>query len=202
MFTIVSSVTSPYGRKVRIVTDILGLNDRMKLQHANTVDPNDPLLGINPLGKIPALITEDGQVIYDSRVIIDYLETTYGEGRIIPRDPAARFRQLTLAALAEGINDALLLIAYEKRFREPEQASQVWLDRQYGKLERSFPAVIECLDEFKAPLVSSVTLACALGYADWRQQIDWRARWPVLVDWLDDFRKAVPAYDNTVAETA
>ncbi|MEQ9326963.1 MAG: glutathione S-transferase N-terminal domain-containing protein [Rhodospirillales bacterium] len=202
MFTLVTSVTSPYGRKARMVVDLLGLNDRMTLQHANTVDPEDPLLQINPLGKIPALIREDGQVIYDSRVIVDYLETTYGDGRIIPRDADTRFRQLTLAALAEGINDALLLIAYEKRFREPEQTSPVWLDRQYGKLERGFPAVVDSLDQFKAPLLSSVTLACALGYADWRQQIDWRARWPVLVDWLDEFRNAVPAYDRTAAETA
>ena len=202
MFTLVSSVTSPYGRKVRMAVDILGLNDRMTLQHANTVDPDDPVRQINPLGKIPALIPQDGKPIFDSRVIIDYLETAYGNGSIIPRDPDARFRQLTLAALAEGINDALLLIAYEGRFREENQVSKVWLDHQYGKLERSLPAVVEALDEFTPPSIASITLACALGYADWRKQIDWRAKYPVLVGWLDDFAAAVPAWERTKADVS
>lgn len=197
MFTLITSLTSPYGRKARIVIDCLGLTDKMKLQHANTLDENDPLRSINPLGKIPVLIPDDGDAIYDSRVIIDYLETTYGNGEIIPLDSAQRFRALTLAALAEGINDALLNVTYEGRFHDPEHIGPRWLAHQQGKLQRSLPVVVQHLEEFKAPGIAATTLACALGYADWRQQIDWRPAYPELVDWLSDYAAAVPAWEQT-----
>lgn len=197
MFTIVSSLTSPYGRKVRIVVDCLGLTDQMRLQHADTMDSQDPLRQINPLGKIPVLIPDAGEPIFDSRVIVDYLETTYGDGQIIPRDPAKRFRELTLAALAEGINDALLLITYEGRYRDAEHTGPRWLENQHGKLQRSLPVVIDYLAEFRAPGIAATTLASALGYADWRKQIDWRTDYPVLVGWLDDYSAAVPSFDAT-----
>ncbi len=197
MYTLVTSVSSPYGRKVRMAMDILGLNGQYQLQDASTQDPADPIRKINPLGKIPALITEAGDAVFDSRIIIDYLDAKHGDGSLIPRDVEARARMLTLAALAEGINDALLLVTYEGRYREPEQASDVWLDHQMGKIRRGLEAAIERLDEFKAPSVAAVTLAVALGYADWRKQIDWRAEYPALVAWLDNFAADVPAFEAT-----
>lgn len=199
MLTLYSSLTSPYGRKVRMAVDILGIADRVRVQHASTVEPEDPLRRVNPLGKIPALVLEDGTALYDSRVIIDYLEAVYGTGAIVPRDVERRYRELSRAALAEGINDALLLITYEGRFRTPEQASQIWLDHQYGKLRRGLAAVCDGLEDYEAPRISAITLACALGYADWRGQIDWRAEFPALLGWLEAFDKAVPAWQRTAA---
>lgn len=199
MPTLLASVTSPFARKVRIVADILGVADRITLQPTTTTDPADPLRGVNPLGKIPALVLDDGSPIFDSRVIVEYLETTYGKGDIIPPDPVKRFRQLTLAALAEGVNDALLLISYEGRYREPPQISQKWLDHQLGKVTRGLDHISRHLDEYKAPGVAAISLACALGYADWRKQIDWRKLYPSLVSWLDAFDKAVPAWQRTKA---
>jgi len=199
MFTLLSSKTSPYGRKVRLVVDILGLENQMVLQHASTVEADDPLRGVNPLGKIPALIPEDGVPIYDSRVIIDYLENFYGDGNIIPRDPKKRYRLLTLATLAEGVNDALVLITYEKRFRSPEQASQIWLEHQRGKVQRGLQAINNHLDEYQAPNIASITLACALGYADWRLQLDWRTEFPKLESWLTEFAHKTPAWERTKA---
>lgn len=199
MLTLYSSLTSPYGRKVRMVADILGISDRIRVQHASTLEPDDPLRQVNPLGKIPALVLEDGTALYDSRVIVEYLETGFGDGTVIPTEAGPRFRQLTLAALAEGINDALLLITYEGRFRTPEQASQVWLDHQYGKLRRGLAEVCTHLASYDPPGIASVTLACALGYADWRGQIDWRREFSPLVGWLEDFDTAVPAWRRTEA---
>lgn len=199
MLTLYSSLTSPYGRKVRIVIDILGLADRIAVQHASTLDPDDRLRQVNPLGKIPALLLEDGSALYDSRVIVEFLEARYGDGTILPGDPDRRFRQLTLAALAEGINDALLMVTYEGRFREPEQISQVWLDHQYGKIRRGLTEVCRNLDEYLAPGIAAITLACALGYADWRQQIDWRAEFPPLAPWLDEFGRQLPAWERSAA---
>lgn len=197
MFTLLTSLPSPYGRKVRIVIDCLGLTEQMQLQAVTTLDPDDPIRRINPLGKIPALVPEGGAPIFDSRVIVDYLDQCYGDGTIIPRDAGARTRALTLAALAEGINDALLAITYEARYREAEQVSPRWLEHQRGKLERSLPAVIDVLDEYRAPGIAATTLACALAYADWRKQIDWRNQYPVLVSWLDQYASEVPGFART-----
>jgi len=197
MYTLVTSLTSPYGRKVRIVVDSLGLSDKTTVQHANTMDENDPLREINPLGKIPVLVPDGEAAIYDSRVIIDYLDALHGTGQVIPRDPKKRFRELTLAALAEGINDALILIVYEARYREEAQIGPRWLEHQRGKVHRAMPVVIENLSEFKGPGLAATTLACVLGYIDWRKQIDWRSDYPVLVDWLADYAAAVPAWERT-----
>lgn len=199
MFTLLSSKTSPYGRKVRIVADILGLEDKYNLQHASTIDGDDSLRKINPLGKIPALIPKDGTPIFDSRLIVDYLEHTYGQGNIIPLDPKNRYRILTQATLAEGINDALILITYEKRFRSPEQESEQWLQHQYGKIRRGFKTVSDQLEDYKAPNIAAITLACALGYADWRKQLNWRSEFPQLEPWLAEFAKQVPAWERTKA---
>lgn len=199
MLTLYSSLTSPYGRKVRMVIDILGLTDEIRVRHANTLDVDDPLRKANPLGKIPALELEDGATLFDSRVIVEFLETMHGTGAIIPDGSERRFQELTLAALAEGINDALLLITYEGRFREPEQASQVWLDHQYGKVRRGLTEVCRRLDEYRAPGVAALTLACALGYADWRKQLDWRAEFPPLAAWMAEFARSQPAWERTAA---
>ncbi|UUX50884.1 glutathione S-transferase N-terminal domain-containing protein [Nisaea acidiphila] len=199
MLTLYSSLTSPYGRKVRMVIDILGLTDEVRVRHANTLDADDPLRKANPLGKIPALELEGGATLFDSRVIVEFLEAMHGTGAIIPGDPERRFGELTLAALAEGINDALLLITYEGRFREPEQASQVWLDHQYGKVRRGLTEVCRRLDEYRDPGVAALTLACALGYADWRKQLDWRAEFPPLAAWMEAFARSQPAWERTAA---
>lgn len=199
MLTLIATETSPYARKVRIVADILGITGEITLQPANTNDPADPLRKINPLGKMPALVLENGSAVFDSRVIVDYLESRFGEGRIIPRDPEKRVRELTLAALAEGINDAMLLFSYEGRYREPAQVSQRWLDHQYGKMERGLEYIAGHLGEYRAPGIAAISLACALGYADWRKQIDWRKLCPALIPWLDGFDKAVPSWRTTKA---
>ena len=202
MLTLLASETSPYARKVRIVADILGVVDKIAVQPANTTDPADPLRKTNPLGKMPALVLENGEAVFDSRVIVEYLENKFGDGRIIPRDPDRRVRELTLAALAEGVNDALLLHSYEGRYREPAQVSQRWLDHQYGKITRGLDYIAAHLDEYRAPGVAAISLACALGYADWRKQIDWRKLYPGCIAWLDGFDKAVPAWRRTMAAAA
>jgi glutathione S-transferase len=199
MYTLVSTETSPYGRKARIAIDVLGLSDEVALRPANTRDPADPLRELNPLGKMPVLLQDDGPPVFDSRVIIEHLETKHGNGRIVPRDAARRARILTLSALADGILDALLLVTYERRFREEDQVSQVWLDHQMGKIRRGMDAAVRLIGEYEPPTVASISLACALGYADWRKQLDWRDEFPALADWLETFAAAVPAWEKTKA---
>lgn len=136
MWTLRSSTTSPFGRKVKIGAALCGLSGRMTIEMADTMDPADSLRRQNPLGKIPALILDDGAVLYDSRVICEFLDAEAGGEIIIPAG-AARFPALTLQALADGIMDVGLVQVLEKRLRPPDKHHQPWLDHQAGKVERA-----------------------------------------------------------------
>ena len=130
MLTLRSSPSSPFVRKVRIASSVLALDGDIKVERADTSDPSDTVRRQNPLGKIPALLLEDGSVLFDSRVILEYLDQRAGGGRIIPKDPAARIAALRLQALADGIMDASILIVYEARWRPPDRHEPKWLDHQ------------------------------------------------------------------------
>jgi glutathione S-transferase len=196
MFTLRSSLTSPFGRKVRIAAGVLGLADSVSLVHADTMDPNDTLRIQNPLGKLPCLLLEDGTVLYDSDVIIEFLQEVAGSEALLPRSGMERYRVLTRATLASGIGDAALLMMYETRFREPEQISRRYLDHQRGKVERGL-AAFEAALPGEAMDVISIGLICALGYLDWRKPVAWRLAHPKLVGWLDRMRELHPIIDAT-----
>lgn len=198
MMILRSAPPSPFGRKVKIAAALLNLSEEITVVTTDTVDPNDPLRGDNPLGKIPTLVIEDGTVIYDSRVILDYLDMRAGGGRIIPKENMQRINAQTLHALADGIMDACILQVYEGRWRESAKHEQKWLDHQAGKvgrgldyLENSPPALGSSLH------VGHIAVACALGYLDLRFKAQWRAHYPKLVTWLDSFAAKVPAFEKT-----
>lgn len=192
------SQASPFVRKVKIAAEILGLSDRIELRDADTAAPEPGFLGQNALGKIPTLVLEDGTTLFDSPVILEYLDHLAGGGRILPTEPKARFGALRLQALGDGILDAALLIVYEGRFRKPEMKVQSWIDRQLGKIDRAL-AVLEAAPPAigAAPDVGQITLACALGYLDLRLEGRWRNEHPKLVAWLDQFAAGVPAFPKT-----
>ena len=133
MMILRSSPASPFARKVRIAMSLLGLADKIEIRDTDLNSADDPIRTQNPLGKVPALIIEDGTAYYDSRVILDYLDHLAGGGRILPREPQARFEALRLQALCDGILEASLLIVYEGRYRPPEMKVPSWLDRQVGE---------------------------------------------------------------------
>ena len=198
MLTLRSSPPSPFGRKIKIAAKVLGLWDSIDVVMTDTVDPRDSIRRQNPLGKIPALILEDGRVLFDSRVILEYLDHRAGGGRIIPNG-AARFDVLTQQALADGLLDAALLLVYERRWREADKHESKWVAHQRGKVERSL-AVLEATPPAAptaVPDVGQITVACALGYLDLRFEGEWRAAHPRLVTWLAAFAKAVPAFAET-----
>ena len=121
-FTLRSSARSPFGRKVRIAASVVGLTDDILVEEADPMSADDPIRQQNPLGKIPALVLEDGRILYDSRVIIEYFDAISGGGRLIPNDPSSRFPVLTQAALADGMLDAGILISMRgasERTRNP-----------------------------------------------------------------------------------
>ena len=142
MMILRTSPPSPFGRKVLLAASLLGLSDEITIEKADPSDDNDTLRGQNPVGKIPILILDDGTTLFDSRVILEYLDHRAGGGKIIPREPKARFAALRLQALADGITDASLLVLYEGRFRPSERHEPKWLDYQNDKIARGF-AVLE-----------------------------------------------------------
>ncbi len=196
--TLRSAAASPFGRKCSIATIVLGLEDQINKTPADTSDPNEPLLQQNPLGKIPALVLDDGQTLFDSRVITAYLDHLAGGAILYPSNPTQRFEVLRLEALADGLMDAAILQIYEKRFRAEEEFSQGWVDRQAGKVTRAMSHLEGNLPPNPAkPNAGTIALACALGYLDFRFGGTWRSAYPNLVGWLDEFRANVPAYDAT-----
>ncbi len=197
MMILRSVPASPYGRKVKIAAKVLNLFDRLDVQPADTTNPTDTVRQQNPLGKIPVLLLEDGAALYDSRVIVEYLDHIAGGGIILPRN-SSRWAILTRAATAEGIMDAALLLRYEQTARTETQRSKTWIDNQQSKIDRAL-ALFEAEPPALTvpPDVAQIGLACALGYLDLRFEGRWRAGHPVLVAWLDAFAKAVPSYAET-----
>jgi glutathione S-transferase len=198
MMILRSSPPSPFGRKVKLALGILGLEQDVTIEKADPTDASDSLRRQNPLGKIPALILEDGTVLYDSPVILDYLDHRAGGGKIIPKDANARFAALRLQALCDGILDAGILLVYEGRWRPAEKHEPKWIDHQTGKITRAFEVLEASPPALTAiPDVGQITLACALGYGDLRFEGRWRKDHPRLVAWLDAFAARVPAFEKT-----
>src|SRR5262245_28524759 len=201
MLTLRSSPASPFVRKIRIATNVLGLDRDIAIEPADTMNPSDNVRQQNPLGKIPALVLEDGTVLFDSRVILDYLDHRAGGGRIIPTDASARFAALRLQALADGLMDASVLLVYEGRWRATERHEQKWIDHQAGKVARTLAALEAAPPALTAsPDVGQIALACALGYRDFRFQGTWRHDHPSLVTWLESFAARVPAFAATTPQ--
>lgn len=197
MITLRSAAPSPFARKVRIAIKVLGFEDEITVEAADTLDPADTLRQQNPLGKLPVLVFEDGTTLFDSRVILEYLDQRAGGGRILPGGEA-RLPALRLQSLADGIMDAGILQIYEARYRPEEKHHQPWLDLQKAKVDRALAALEADVPSLgDPPNVGEIALACALGYLDFRFAGRWRADHPALVAWLERFAEAVPAFAET-----
>lgn len=186
--TLYYNAASPFARKVLLVLHETGQLDRVALQSTvlTPIAPVAELNNDNPAGKIPALCLADGNVIHDSRVILDYLDHQHVGNPLIPREGSARWRRLTLASLADALLDAALLIRYEMALRPQEKHWAEWLDNQQEKIERTLnyfeqEAITELSSAFD---VASISVAAALGYIDFRQpDLAWRNRYPRLANW-------------------
>jgi len=192
-----TTLTSPFGRKVRMAAGVLGLTDRIRFEPANTLDEGDALRQQNPLGKMPCLRLAEGTAIYDSRVIIEFLQEAAGVETLVPMRGPARYRAWTRAALADGITEAALLMVYEGRFRDPGAHSERWLAHQRGKVLRGLAEFDRAPPDAAITDIVSIGLACALGYLDWRRPIPWRDEHPKLLAWLNAFT----AHEPMVAAT-
>jgi glutathione S-transferase len=188
------SPTSPYVRKVMVVALETGVAERIE-RIPTMVAPtkiNDEVARENPLVKVPALTTDDGMILYDSPVICEYLDTLHSSAKLFPASGKARWLALRQQALGDGILDAAILGRYEilrpKEFQWPD-----WIDAQLRKVRGALAALeIETeADELGGPLtIGQITIACALGYLDFRYASEeWRAKHRRLAAWFDEFSK-------------
>lgn len=187
------SATSPYVRKVMMVLHELGIADRPELitQSVTPTASNDAVNASNPLGKVPALITDDGLALFDSPVICEYIAVEYGGGSLLPSSGLARWSARRLEALADGLLDAALLVRYETAVRPKNLQWAEWEHGQGAKVNRAVDALEAQVDELGlAPTLGTIAVACALGYLDFRFPSDnWRARAPKLERWHNTFSK-------------
>ena len=199
MMKLLSNSLSPYGRKVKIAMGLKGLKDRIEIVPVDTNIVDNPVINRpNPLAKIPALVVDGSTAIYDSHVICEYLDSLAPAPVLFPKSGVERIKTLTLGALADGILDAALLLVYEKRFRPEAMWHAPWQERQQGKIDRALDHLEQAPPAWSAsPDYGHLTLACALGYLDFRLEGKWRPAHPKLVAWLDRFAEAVPAFDET-----
>lgn len=175
------SPASPYARKVRICAQELGIALEEIVVGANPAAAADPVLAAaNPLAKIPTLVLDDGRAIYDSAVIVDYLDSLTDRA-LAPRSGDARWAALVEQAAADGILDAALLSRYELFMRPEALRWPEWLAGQSGKIERALDLFEGSERNAADPGLGDICVACALGYLDLRfPNNGWRATHPKL----------------------
>lgn len=173
---------SPYARKVRVLIREAGREAEVEeVAVSTTALATDPaILPASPLGRIPVLIRDDGPPVVDSRVICRFLDARWGAG-LYPEDRL--WEVLTLEALAEGLLDSALLMAYEVRLRPEDRQWRDWVEAQWAKVARTLDHLERAVPEASLDM-GQVALACALGYLDLRQgPRDWRRGRPRLAAW-------------------
>lgn len=193
---LVYAAASPYARKCMAVAIECGLADRIE-----TVGPEikDPMFGNNPLsplGKLPTLQTDDGQLLFDSSVITEYLDSLHDGAKLYPADPAKRFRALTLMALGNGIADSAFLIVHEGRING--ERSPKWGERNWNGIRTATQALEDDISQLDGNLhIGHFAIGCALGYLDLRHaERNWREGRPDLAAWFAGFA-ARPAMEQT-----
>ena len=201
---LIGSATSPYVRKVRIVMLEKKLDYQLVMQDVWAADTT--ISSSNPLGKVPCLVMEGGEAVFDSRVIVEYLDTLSPVGKLIPAQGRERAEVKTWEALADGLLDAAILARLEATWpgRDDAQRCAAWMDRQQGKIVAALQAMSSGLGDkaFCSGIhfsLSDVAVGCALGYLDFRfPQNTWRETYPNLTR-LQDKLSQRPSFMETRA---
>ncbi len=181
---LIGSPTSPYVRKVRIVMAEKRIECQLEME--DVWSSNTRIHESNPLGKVPCLIMEDGGAVFDSRVIVEYLDTLTPVTKLIPANGRERVEARTWEALGDGLLDAAILARLERTQRSAAQQSEAWVERQMQKVHGALAAMSRGLGENAwcgghAYSLADIAVGVALGYLDFRYaQIDWRTTYPNL----------------------
>lgn len=184
------SGASPYVRKCMVVAYEVGLAARIEhlAAAAHPVNRDQNIVRNNPLGKVPTLIADDGTVLYDSRVICEYLDDL-GGGKLFPKTGAQRWQVLTEQSLGDGILDAALLARYEGAMRPEALRWADWTAGQLDKIQCGLAAIDATADTLADRVdIGTITLACVLGYLDLRfADLAWRVKYTRAAAWFERF---------------
>jgi len=180
---------SPFARKVRAAAIELGLEERIQLEYAEVVPgrPNTEYArSRNPLRRVPALLTDSGETIFDSTVICEYLDALAGGGMLIPQDARHRWRVLTNHALAQGMCESVILIRYETWLRPEAARWPAWVDDHWDKINSGLDWFEHNESELNEPInLAHLALGCLLGYVDFRRPHNgWRERFSNINAWF------------------
>lgn len=187
------SSASPYVRKVMVTAIETGLESKIEKVPA-TVTPNKPNAEVardNPLMKVPTLVADGGEALYDSRVICEYLDSLHGGRKLIPASGGERWRVLGLQALGDGILDAGLLTRYETFLRPENLRWTDWTAGQSLKITQSLDALEKDSELLAGPInLGQIAVACAIGWLEFRKPLgDIRPGRPQLFKWYEEFLK-------------
>ncbi len=186
---------SPYARKVRVVAIEKSVD--LELVSEDLVNKSPGLVKANPLGKIPTLILDNGQTIFDSSVICEYLDSIQFASALVPSDPHKRIVVLTLAAAADGLMDVMVAMFMEK-VRHPKDFSAAFIAASEATVKRAFAYFDERMEQLGELNVASIGLASAIGYLNFRMPQLWQADdYPRLARWYEEISKR-PSMQETV----
>lgn len=182
------SPTSPFVRKVTVTAHETGLNDRIERETTNPWAPESDLGRQNPVGKVPTLITDGGEILYDSTVICEYLDSLHDGQKLFPPTGGARWQALRLNALGDGIAETGIRRLLEFRFWS-DSPRHDWIERANMGLNRCFASLEDEADALKGPVtIGQISLACAIGWLDLRfPDFGWRDSNPGVADWFTAF---------------
>jgi glutathione S-transferase len=184
MMKLIGSLSSPYVRKTRIVMAEKKIDCELVIEDVWAADSK--IHDFNPLGKVPCLVLDDGEAVFDSRVICEYVDTLSPVGKLLPQERRERTEVRCWEALADGILDAALLIRIETMQRDADQRNDAWVARQQRKIDHALIAMSKGLAAKNWCSANHFTLAdiafgCALGYIEFRMpQVTWREQFPNL----------------------
>lgn len=191
---------SPFVRKVTVTAIETGLEDRVERVPTDHHDPKSGLTDVNPLGKVPALVLEDGSAMIESSLICAYLDGLHDGPKLIPEDAVARMKVLQMQALSDGMTDAAIQVQRERGRPEDKQVSQIG-DRQWGKTMRALDALEADAAAFDAPLnLGHIAVACGLGWIEYRlgdRLAGWEKSHPKLEKWYRAFCER-PSMQSTI----
>ena len=185
------SPRSPFVRKVMVCAHELSIADRIETVYAlvSLAQVNPDVLKVNPIGRIPALETESGMVLYDSHVICEYLDAEHGGSKLFPKDAPRRWDALRRLALGDGMLETGVLWRSERTRPAPQQSSPILLAFDL-KMAHALDAVEADANALKLDGIDigEIGIGCALGYLDFRFiELDWRARCPKAAKWFESF---------------
>ena len=182
---LISSPASPFATKVEMAAHVIGL--KLDIVKGDVVGEGDELIAANPLGKVPCLVLDNGQGVYDSRTITRWMDR-HSDGKLFPKSDPELSACEQMESLCDGICDAAVAFRFEEAFRPAEKVHVPWQERQWGKVQRGLEVAAKSLPSSAAkPTVGAIALAATLGYLELRYSGKWEDGSDQLIAWQKEF---------------